>query len=80
MQQPWLITPMAFVMEVIIAFNFVGDGLHDAADPFTREPPGATAGLNGPWRRPTLPTVRKAGRRALSDVSPPPASHPCSVL
>jgi peptide/nickel transport system permease protein len=35
-QQPWLITPVAFVVAVIIAFNFVGDGLRDAADPFTR--------------------------------------------
>jgi peptide/nickel transport system permease protein len=35
-QQPWLITPVAFVIVVIIAFNFVGDGLRDAADPFAR--------------------------------------------
>jgi peptide/nickel transport system permease protein len=35
-QQPWLITPVAFVVAVIIAFNFVGDGLRDAADPFAR--------------------------------------------
>jgi len=35
-QQPWLITPVAFVVAVIIAYNFVGDGLRDAADPFTR--------------------------------------------
>ncbi len=33
-QQPWLITPVAFVMATVIAFNFVGDGLRDAADPF----------------------------------------------
>jgi peptide/nickel transport system permease protein len=35
-QQPWLITPVGFVVAVIIAFNFVGDGLRDAADPFAR--------------------------------------------
>ncbi len=35
-QQPWLITPVAFVMATVIAFNFVGDGLRDAADPFAR--------------------------------------------
>ena len=33
-QQPWLITPVLFVMAVVIAFNFVGDGLRDAADPY----------------------------------------------
>lgn len=32
--QPWLITPAAFVVSVIIAFNFLGDGIRDAADPF----------------------------------------------
>ena len=35
-QQPWLISPFAFVVATIIAFNFVGDGLRDAADPFSR--------------------------------------------
>lgn len=35
-QQPWLISPVAFVVTTIIAFNFVGDGLRDAADPFSR--------------------------------------------
>jgi peptide/nickel transport system permease protein len=34
MQQPWLITPVFFVITTVIAFNFVGDGLRDAADPF----------------------------------------------
>ncbi len=34
MRQPWLITPVAFVIAVVIAFNFVGDGLRDAADPY----------------------------------------------
>jgi len=34
LQQPWLLTPVAFVMLVAIAFNFLGDGLRDAADPF----------------------------------------------
>jgi len=34
MRQPWMITPVAFVITVVIAFNFVGDGLCDAADPY----------------------------------------------
>jgi len=34
MRQPWMITPVAFVIAVVIAFNFVGDGLRDAADPY----------------------------------------------
>ena len=32
---PWLMAPMAPVMIVILAFNFVGDGLRDAADPYS---------------------------------------------
>ena len=32
--QPWLLTPALFVVATIISFNFLGDGLRDAADPF----------------------------------------------
>lgn len=35
LQQPWLLTPAIFVVATIISFNFLGDGLRDAADPFT---------------------------------------------
>jgi peptide/nickel transport system permease protein len=31
---PWLLLPMLPVIVVILAFNFVGDGLRDAADPY----------------------------------------------
>ena len=31
---PWLMTPVFAVIFVILAFNFVGDGLRDAADPY----------------------------------------------
>jgi peptide/nickel transport system permease protein len=31
---PWLLLPGFFVLVVILAFNFVGDGLRDAADPY----------------------------------------------
>jgi peptide/nickel transport system permease protein len=34
LQQPWLLTPAFFVIVTVMAFNFVGDGLRDAADPF----------------------------------------------
>ena len=34
--QPWLLTPAAFVIIAVLAFNFVGDGLRDAADPYAR--------------------------------------------
>lgn len=30
---PWLLLPGVFVILVVLAFNFVGDGLRDAADP-----------------------------------------------
>ena len=32
--QPWLLTPAIFVIITVLAFNFVGDGLRDAADPY----------------------------------------------
>jgi peptide/nickel transport system permease protein len=31
---PWLILPVVPVILVILAFNFLGDGLRDAADPY----------------------------------------------
>ena len=32
---PWLLVPGLFVIIVVLAFNFVGDGLRDAADPYS---------------------------------------------
>jgi peptide/nickel transport system permease protein len=31
---PWLLIPVAFVITTVLCFNFVGDGLRDAADPY----------------------------------------------
>ena len=31
---PWLIYPVLPVIIVVLAFNFLGDGLRDAADPY----------------------------------------------
>lgn len=31
---PWLLTPAIFVIAAVLLFNFVGDGLRDAADPY----------------------------------------------
>lgn len=33
---PWLLYPGLFVVLVVVAFNFMGDGLRDAADPYSR--------------------------------------------
>ena len=33
---PWLMIPGVFVIVAVLAFNFVGDGLRDAADPYSR--------------------------------------------
>jgi peptide/nickel transport system permease protein len=33
---PWVLTPAIAVVTTILAFNFVGDGLRDAADPYAR--------------------------------------------
>jgi len=35
-QNPWLLWPVAFVILTVLAFNFIGDGMRDAADPYTR--------------------------------------------
>ncbi len=32
---PWLLAPMVPVILVVLAFNFMGDGLRDAADPYS---------------------------------------------
>ena len=32
---PWLLVPGAFVLLSVLAFNFMGDGLRDAADPYS---------------------------------------------
>jgi len=36
LSQPWLLTPAIFVVLTIISFNFLGDGIRDAADPFAK--------------------------------------------
>jgi peptide/nickel transport system permease protein len=33
-QLPWLLIPALFVVTAVLAFNFVGDGLRDATDPY----------------------------------------------
>lgn len=34
-QMPWLIAPAFFIMATVLAFNFIGDGLRDALDPYS---------------------------------------------
>ncbi|MCC5845259.1 MAG: ABC transporter permease [Verrucomicrobia bacterium] len=31
---PWLLMPVVFIVTAVLAFNYVGDGLRDAADPY----------------------------------------------
>lgn len=31
---PWLLSPMFFIILLVLAFNFFGDGIRDAADPY----------------------------------------------
>ena len=33
--QPWLLIPSVFVIVTVLMFNFLGDGLRDAADPYS---------------------------------------------
>jgi peptide/nickel transport system permease protein len=32
----WLLLPAFFVVAAVVLFNFIGDGLRDAADPYTK--------------------------------------------
>ncbi len=34
-QSPWLLLPGVAVIIIVLAFNFLGDGLRDAADPYS---------------------------------------------
>jgi len=31
----WILSPMIFIMIAVLGFNFLGDGLRDAADPYS---------------------------------------------
>jgi peptide/nickel transport system permease protein len=33
-QARWIITPVFFIITAVLGFNFLGDGLRDAADPY----------------------------------------------
>jgi len=32
---PWITIPVAFILVAVLGFNFLGDGLRDAADPYS---------------------------------------------
>jgi len=34
---PWLLLPVVFIMITVLSFNFVGDGMRDAADPYATQ-------------------------------------------
>ncbi len=36
-QYPWMLTPVIFIIGAVLGFNFLGDGLRDAADPYSGE-------------------------------------------
>lgn len=35
-ESPWLLLPAIPIIIVVLAFNFMGDGIRDAADPYSR--------------------------------------------
>lgn len=36
-QSPWILIPALFVILIVLAFSFMGDGLRDAADPYAEQ-------------------------------------------
>ncbi len=36
-QYPWMLTPVFFIIAAVLGFNFLGDGMRDAADPYSGE-------------------------------------------
>lgn len=36
-QQVWILTPTLFIIAAVLGFNFLGDGLRDAADPYASQ-------------------------------------------
>ncbi|MDI9546915.1 MAG: ABC transporter permease [Chloroflexota bacterium] len=36
-QYPWMLSPVIFIIGAVLGFNFLGDGLRDAADPYSGE-------------------------------------------
>jgi peptide/nickel transport system permease protein len=32
---PWMLMPVIFIILTVLAFNFIGDGIRDAADPYS---------------------------------------------
>jgi len=34
LNRPWLLLPGLFVVAAVLCFNFLGDGIRDAADPY----------------------------------------------
>ena len=35
-QHPWMMIPGGFIVLAVMAFNFLGDGLRDAIDPYSK--------------------------------------------
>jgi peptide/nickel transport system permease protein len=33
-QNSWILSPVVFIVVAVLGFNFLGDGLRDAADPY----------------------------------------------
>jgi peptide/nickel transport system permease protein len=33
-QNSWVLAPIVFIVTAVLGFNFLGDGLRDAADPY----------------------------------------------
>jgi peptide/nickel transport system permease protein len=90
---PWLMLPVVPVIIVILAFNFLGDGLRDAADPYKsrcvrsygakgspRSPRPAAADVRSPCRRATRPfgSVRSGLRTAAQRRRPEAARSPAA--
>ena len=57
---PWLMLPVVPVIIVVLAFNFMGDGLRDAADPYSCGRVPHSAALAAPAGGPVFSAATRA--------------------
>ena len=69
---PWLMIPAIPVTVAVLAFNFLGDGVRDAADPYTQHAAARGRSKDRGRRRPPRVTAAPPPAAAPAAAGPPP--------